>query len=82
MEFLDNYNNYNMELPEILNNLINALVDTKESLRDVCEDMGLVPEDIAGELPIERCISCDLWVRVPTMIDGFPYCRYCEDYDD
>lgn len=66
----------------MLNKLFTRLLNTRDNLKDVCEELKL-------ELPTEasltciQCSMCAIWVskRLSVYEDDIPICNFCYDMD-
>ena len=65
-----------------LDNIERALLKTRKSLRQVCEELDIdVPNDL-DLLTIDTCSSCGTWHRQYKLIedlDGNYICSYCAE---
>lgn len=59
--------------------LKNELLNTRQNLIEVCEDLGIDPENIdTDSLGIYQCCGCGLWqTKLFPDLDGTPICRFC-----
>lgn len=58
-----------------------ALVKTRRSLREVCDEFGIDMPD-REDLCVSNCSQCSVWnynYKLIEDLDGNPICRYCND---
>lgn len=51
------------------------LINTRKSIRQVCEELGI---DVPDDIELEQCSHCNLWAkRLKRDLDDYPICDVC-----